>query len=263
VTSKTLADVLNRSCHCINVNKDALQESLESSLEESGAWSRLRDTHPHLLADSPVFISREHIDQMKAVIAAIGRVASLESYQEHVLQWVPEIAASDYGPQGVFFGYDFHLTNDGPKLIEVNTNAGGALLLLHLARAQQACCDTVEQFIVGPLSLADVERAFVDMFREELCAQFPGRELGRVAIVDEDPETQFLRPEFALFQQMFARFGIDAIVAGPDAFTLAAARSPADSPRKITPQCVPHSGSSDSVSCEPASVPSLAAPNTR
>ena len=223
MTSKTLADVLNRSCHCINVNKDALQESLESSLEESGAWSRLRDTHPHLLSDSPVFISREHIDQMKAVIAAVGRVVSNESYQQHVLRWVPEIAASDYGPHGVFFGYDFHLTNDGPKLIEVNTNAGGALLLLHVASAQQACCPEVENFVVGRLDIADLEREFVDMFRRELDVQSPEKTLKRIAIVDEDPEAQYLHPEFTLFKQMFLRHGIDAIIAGPDEFDLSGA----------------------------------------
>ncbi len=220
VTSKTLADVLNRSCHCINVNQDALQESLESSLAESGAWSRLRDTHPHLLADSPVFVSRDHIEQMKAVIAAIGRVAGTESYQQHVLQWVPGIAASDYGPQGVFFGYDFHLTNDGPKLIEVNTNAGGALLLLHVASAQQACCPEVENFVFGRLDITDLEQAFVDMFRSELHAQSPEKTLKRVAIVDEEPEAQYLSPEFTLFKQMFMRHGVDAIIAGPDEFRM-------------------------------------------
>ena len=42
------------------------------------------------------------------------------------------------GNIGVFMGYDFHLTPEGPRLIEVNTNAGGALLNgLHTA----ALCD--------------------------------------------------------------------------------------------------------------------------
>ena len=220
MTSNTLADALNRSCHCINVNQGALQESLESRLAESGAWSRLRESHPHLLADSPVFISSDHIDRMKAVIAAIGRVAELESYQQQVLNWVPEIAASDYGPRGVFFGYDFHLTKDGPKLIEVNTNAGGALLLLHVASAQQACCPEVENFVVGRLDIADLERAFVDMFRRELDVQSPGKALRRIAIVDENPTEQYLSPEFTLFKQMFVQHGIDAIIAGPDEFDL-------------------------------------------
>ncbi len=218
MTSNSLADALNRGCHCINVNQDALQESLESRL--AGAWPRLRESHPHLLADSPVFISRDHIEGMKAVIAGIGRVAALESYQRHVLQWVPDIAATDYGPHGVFFGYDFHLTNNGPKLIEVNTNAGGALLLLHVASAQRACCPEVENFVVGRADIADLEHEFIDMFRRELEVQVPGKALRRVAIVDENPTEQYLSPEFTLFRQMFVQHGIDAIIAGPDEFDL-------------------------------------------
>lgn len=41
-------------------------------------------------------------------------------------------------------GYDFHLGEDGPRLIEVNTNAGGAFLNALLARAQRACCAVME-----------------------------------------------------------------------------------------------------------------------
>ena len=216
----TLADTLNRSCHCISVDHDALQRSLALQLGQADAYVRLRQTHPHLFAGSPVFISRQHIARMTAVVKAIESVAALDTYQQRVLECVPEIARSEKGPHGVFFGYDFHLTRDGPRLIEVNTNAGGALLLLHLARAQQACCDSVEQFIVGSVPLEDMEQTFVEMFRQELHAQYPGRDLHLVAIVDEDPESQFLSPEFSLFRQMFAEHGIDAVIAGPDQFDL-------------------------------------------
>ncbi len=217
---ETLVDVLNRSCHCISVDHDALQRSLAARFGDADAYARLRQSRPHLLADSPVFISREHIGQMDAVIRAIESVVRLDGFRQRVLDWVPDIARTDKGTHGVFFGYDFHLTNEGPRLIEVNTNAGGALLLLHLAGAQQACCDAVERFVVGPVSLSSIENAFVEMFREEMRAQDQHRELRRVAIVDENPDTQFLGPEFALFQQMFTQSGIDATVAGPDEFAL-------------------------------------------
>ena len=220
MTDETLADALNRSCHCISVDQGALQQSLETRLGESGVYSRLQQTHPHLLADSPVFVSHDQIEQMTAVIAAIERVVGLEKFQQRVLQWVPEIAVTSPGPQGVFFGYDFHLTNDGPKLIEVNTNAGGALLLLHVASAQQACCSEVENFVTGRLDVADLEHVFVEMFRKELHAQMPGKVLSRVAIVDENPAEQYLSPEFILFRAMFAQHDIDAIIAGPDEFRL-------------------------------------------
>jgi hypothetical protein len=215
-----MADLLNRSCHCINVDRDALRRTLETHLGTPGAYSRLLETRPHLLAESPVFISRDHVDQMTRIIESIENLVALQSYQKLVLEWAPEIGRKRHGPRGVLFGYDFHLTNDGPKLIEINTNAGGALLLLHVASAQQACCAAVENFIVGNIHLAALEQEMTAMFREELALQFPGRELRRIAIVDEYPAEQFLNPEFILFKQMFEHHGIDATIVGPDKFTL-------------------------------------------
>ena len=220
MTDDSLANSLNRHCHCINVDQGVLQESLEARLGETGAWSRLQNSHPHLLADSPVFISHGQVARMKNLIAAIERVASLESYREEVLGWAPSIAQDNPGAHGVFFGYDFHLTNDGPRLIEINTNAGGALLLLEVASAQQACCNEVENFVTGRVNTADLERAFVAMFRAELHAQAPGQELRRVAVVDENPAEQYLGAEFTLFERMFQHHGIDAVVTGPEALTL-------------------------------------------
>lgn len=220
MANDTLANALNKYCHCINVDQDVLQESLETRLGETGAWSRLQESHPHLLADSPVFISHDHVEQMKAIIDAIESVVALESYRDQVLGWAPEIASRKPGAHGVFFGYDFHLTNDGPRLIEINTNAGGALLLLHVASAQQACCDEVENFVTGRVTTSDLERTFVEMFRDELQSESPEKQLRLVAVVDENPAEQYLSPEFALFKQMFEHHEVDAIVAGPDAFTL-------------------------------------------
>ena len=84
MTDDSLAHALNRHCHCINVDRDALQESLEARLGRAGAWSRLQESHPHLLADSAVFISRGQVRQMRELIEAIGRVASLEAFREQL-----------------------------------------------------------------------------------------------------------------------------------------------------------------------------------
>ena len=50
MTANNLADALNRSCHCISVDPDALRASLESRLGGADVVARLRETHPHLLA---------------------------------------------------------------------------------------------------------------------------------------------------------------------------------------------------------------------
>lgn len=216
----TLADALNRSCQCIAVDQQKLEQSLQAGFGKPGSLARLRESHPGLLADYPIFVGRQHIAAMQGVIDAIEHIVSLAPYRDTVLAWAPDIARRAGGAHGVFFGYDFHLTNDGPRLIEVNTNAGGALLLQHLAAAQQACCREVGNFFPGPGGIDDTETVFVDMFRAEFRAQRPDDELGCVAIVDEDPQAQYLSPEFELFRTMFASHGIDAIIADPGDFEM-------------------------------------------
>lgn len=217
---ETLADALNHSCQCIAVDRQKLEQSLATGFGEPGYYARLRQSHPNLLADFPIFVAREHIATMQAVIDAIERVVSLDPYRDTVLAWAPAIARRAGTSRGVFFGYDFHLTTDGPRLIEINTNAGGALLLQHVASAQQACCREVGDFFPGPRRVDDMERVFVDMFRNELRAERPGAELACVAIVDEEPQSQYLGPEFELFRAMFASHGIEAIIADPRDFDL-------------------------------------------
>ena len=219
--NETLAEQLNRSCHCISVDSAALQKSLESAFGEPGSYARLRETHPTLFADSPVFVSREHIAGMQSVIEAVEHVVALGPYQEQVLGWAPDIASRDGGPHGVFLGFDFHLTQQGPRLIEINTNAGGGLLLLHVAVAQQACCVEVREVFPGEKDLIRVEAALIEMFRNELRTVRPQGQLRRVAIVDDEPQSQFLSPEFGLFRQMFMDHGIDAIIADPRDLELA------------------------------------------
>jgi hypothetical protein len=116
------------------------------------------------------------------------------------------------GNTGVFMGYDFHVTPAGPRLIEINTNAGGALLNgLHTA----ALCDPAKLACLCAqlLSVEALEREVADTFRFEYRAvRGAGATLARIAIVDDQPAVQFLRPEFELFRELFAREGIEARV---------------------------------------------------
>ena len=74
------------------------------------------------------------------------------------------LTVARYTPRakGVFFGYDFHLNAEGAHLIEINTNAGGALfnaLELHSQR------DVVAPG--KPAAIDNLEQVFLDMFRNE------------------------------------------------------------------------------------------------
>lgn len=148
---------------------------------------------PHLFSPATVTVTRADLDSMARTIAAIERVAALPGYQQRVLGWASGLASHRIPAQGVFFGYDFHLTRDGPKLIEINTNAGGALL------AARQAADTA------------AEEAFIEMFRTEAQCR-----LDRVAIVDRDPSRQYLYPEFLLFRDLFESHGISAEICSPE-----------------------------------------------
>jgi hypothetical protein len=110
-------------------------------------------------------------------------------------------------------GYDFHIGATGPQLIEINTNAGGALLNTALARAQTVCCQAMDLALNGYRNLATLEQDFVAMFRAEWQLQRGGQALRTIAIVDDDPVHQYLAPEFELFRQLFLRHGLHAVVA--------------------------------------------------
>ena len=152
---------------------------------------------------------------MQDVVSAIHSIGELPSYRDKVMSWAPEIARFNPGPVGAFMGFDFHLAQDGPKLIEVNTNAGGAFLNNLLARAQSACCPPMEGNVVSVLP-RDFPAEVVAMFEAEWRLQEMNRPLRKIVIVDDRPEEQYLYPEFVLARQLLVRAGYDVVIASPD-----------------------------------------------
>ena len=214
-------EVLNSECFCISLDSVALRVALESAIGQPGLFELILQRCPYLFAARPVFVSHAHTERMAQVVRAIESVIALPAYREEVLAVSPAIARHDAGgAKGVFFGYDFHVSEDAFGLIEINTNAGGAMLNAVLARAQRTCCPAMEGLLLLPAMADQLEAAIVAMFRREwaLCAR--AQPLRSIAIVDERPEQQYLYPEFLLFQQLFQCHGLQAIIAGPDEFTL-------------------------------------------
>jgi hypothetical protein len=208
---------LNRECYCITLDRDALCRALEREVGDEAFCTTFIRTRPHLFSNTPVFLSEFDTRGMLRIVHAIEAAARLPIYQEAVLSWAPAIAHYAFGPCGAFMGYDFHLAADGPKLIEVNTNAGGAFLNALLARAQQACCAEIEAGLRRSEG-HDFEATVLNMFHREWILQRGTGMPGRIAIIDDRPEEQYLYPEFILAQRFFLKHGIEAVVA--DAGTL-------------------------------------------
>ena len=187
---------LNGECIAwAGMDSDALQRTLQA---QGADWYGLvTERCPHLFAAAPVFISELQLQQMRSVIAAVEEVVG---------------APEPHAALGVFYGYDFHLNEQGAHLIEINSNAGGAFLNALLIDSQR------EATLYGTAAAEDdLEQVFIEMFRSEwrlACGDVP---LKTIAIVDEQPESQYLYPEFLLAQKLFERAGIAAHIVDPSA----------------------------------------------
>jgi len=208
---RLLTEHLNQECFCITLDRDALCRTLEREVGDPDFYATFIGTRPHLFSNAPVFLSDSDTGAMLRIVHAIEAVARLPGYREAVLSWAPEIAQRDFGPLGAFMGYDFHLDADGPKLIEINTNAGGAFLNALLAKAQQACCAEIE-IALSRAEADDFEAAVPRMFQREWVLQRGAGSPRRIAIIDDRPEEQYLYPEFVLAQRLLHRQGIEAVI---------------------------------------------------
>lgn len=127
-SSRDLAEELNRSCFCISLDRQAMANAMRTASGDQDFFAKHIETRPHLFSGLPVFLPRSDLNRMLATVAAIEDVARPPGYQEAAAPWTSAIARRQHGPRGVLMGYDFHLAGDSPRLIEVNTNAGGAFL---------------------------------------------------------------------------------------------------------------------------------------
>ena len=210
-----LANRLNQECYCVTLDRKALNTSLQHQLAEARNNPIGANELNNLFSATPVFVPKTEIETMERIVEAIESAAKLPLYQEQVLSWAPEIAAFDPGPIGAFMGYDFHLGSDGPQLIEINTNAGGAFLNVLLARAQKRCCNPSEQSAATNQMLDRFEEAVFDMFKQEWQRQSTVSMPNRIAIVDNDPKSQFMFLEFQLACQLLQARGIDTVILDP------------------------------------------------
>jgi hypothetical protein len=215
--ARSSAEALNHGCFCRTLDAERLREEIERDASLQGLMQSISHTRPHLFSSTVVFITDAIEQRITATLEAIERVIALPAFQSRALSRAPAVAQHAFGPKGVCMGFDFHLAPDGPKLIEINTNAGGALLNAALARAQAACCEAM-RWVFRPRARTEaLEKTLFDMFMAEWHLQRGDAPLGLVAIVDHHPAAQYLAPEFALFQQLFQRHGVAAHIVDPSA----------------------------------------------
>lgn len=161
------------------------------------------------ISNATVILPRRDLAQMIRLVRTLDHLSRLEAYRERVMSLVPEVARFNPGHDAVMMGYDFHLAPEGPRLIEVNTNAGGALL---------ACLSHYPDAALTRAGLSvRLGEQFLASFAEEmrLFSRGEARRPQHVAILDEEPENQYLYQEMVAFAELFEEAGIKATITDP------------------------------------------------
>ena len=155
-----------------------------------------------------IVLSPEHFATIEHTVELAFRLGHSPAFEALVDAEADPIARIAPGNTGVFMGYDFHITADGPRLIEINTNAGGALLNgLHT----RSLCDPEKLACLcqGLLPVETLQECILQTFLEEYeAARGPGQRPRRIAIADHLPHQQFLHPEFELIAAGLVRNGL-------------------------------------------------------
>lgn len=211
---------LNAQCDCLPLSRAAIDDYVVARWG-TAPIGRLTDAIANVFAGTAVFVSESDWQAMQAQIRAIDQIVTLPGYRQAIASRQP--GKPDCRTPGLFMGYDFHLSDAGPRLIEINTNAGGAML----ANAALAGAGR----LVNPCGTArtddpkQVEAKIVAMLLDE----WRGGEQTKpaktqkpraVAIVDTDPERQYLYPDMLMVAALLSEHDIRALVVDPSALTI-------------------------------------------
>lgn len=161
------------------------------------------------ISPTRVDICRHDLKRMHTLARTLFRLSQRKSYHQRVFPEMPAIARFDPGHAALMMGYDFHLGVDGPRLIEVNTNAGGAFVAWQSQMLDLQGGDGI------PLSERYQQRLLFSFQREWRDYSRSRQPLTCLVILDEDPPNQPLYGEMLSCRDWLISYGIDARIADP------------------------------------------------
>lgn len=113
---------------------------------------------------------------------------------------LPQAAGIEPEVPSMLMGYDFHLTSDGPKLIEINNNAGGLYIGDERWLPQPALPEWDESLTI------------------RLCKMFPAA-WKHIAIMDDHVDEQYMYPEMLAYAALLRSEGRRVCVVNPEDIT--------------------------------------------
>lgn len=145
---------------------------------------------------APIVLAKEAEKTISAFVQAYEALIKRPLLHQHFTSRLPISSGSAWAVAGGLLAYDFHITPDGPKLIEINTNAGG-----------------LAAYWVQANKWPERKKILANMFTQEWIKT---PEITAIAIVDEAPETQFLFDEMQAYASLLREtFNVDVKICDP------------------------------------------------
>ncbi|MDQ6954420.1 MAG: hypothetical protein Q9M20_03150 [Mariprofundaceae bacterium] len=150
-----------------------------------------------LAALEEVTIKRNEFEQMLQFSRLMFRLNQNKHYIARLREHLPTTASAMHGEASILMGYDFHLTDDGPRLIEINNNAGGLYV---------GCKTWIKQPMIAALT---------STLEERLLQMFPSS-WQTIAIMDEDIASQYMYPEMNFYADLLRQNGRTVLLVSPE-----------------------------------------------
>lgn len=165
------------------------------------------------ISTQQVLLSRHDLREMIALVRVLYQLSKAPAYIARLNNVIPELAQFEPGNDSVLMGYDFHLNESGPKLIEVNSNAGGLWL------AWQAHYPEASGFS------GKLHHQLLTMFLREYALWISKQHSNprAIAIIDDQPPTQFLYTEMQAFAALLNAHNLPTYIVDPSALTATSA----------------------------------------
>lgn len=180
--------------------------------QEYPFWKDTLKNHPikeNLLFSQSIPLSNQVFQTCYLIIKAFWQLRQNPTYQKYV----KEQSQMTYDPQhySILMCYDFHITEAGVKLIEINTNASFAIVvgLLSHKNKDGLPLDLPTDNYNGHESLRHA------IYEEMTRFGLNPRDHLNIAIMDNDPEKQKAYFEFHYYKSLFEHWGFKAIICDP------------------------------------------------
>lgn len=150
-----------------------------------------------LAALEEVNIGRDDFEQMLQFSRLMFPLKQNNHYIQALKGKLPSTADGMHGEPSMLMGYDFHLTDDGPRLIEINNNAGGLYIGGNRWMKQPAISELSETL------------------EERILRMFPAT-WQSIAIMDEEITEQYMYPEMQYYAALLRQSGRTVFLVNPE-----------------------------------------------